>query len=89
MSPGELEKGLDSVTGSSEGQEETVTSGAVHGPSSLLLNGLFPEILRDLRRYLLHEPFCGPAPLSCSSATNPTASSWHCTMETAAFSSLE
>lgn len=89
VSLGEFEKGLDSVVGNSVGQEGTMSSGAVHGSSSLLFNGLFPVILKDLRRYLLHEPFCGPAPLSCSSVTNPSASSWHCTMEAAAFSSLE
>lgn len=60
MSLGELEKGLDSVIGNSEGQGETVSSGAVHGPFPLLLNGLFPEILKNLRRYLLHEPFLWP-----------------------------
>lgn len=47
MSLGGLEKGLDSVIGNSEGQKETVSSGAVDEPFSLLLNGLLPGILKD------------------------------------------
>lgn len=50
MSLGGLEKGLGSVIGDSEGQEEMMSSGAVHEPSSLLLNGLFPGILKDLKK---------------------------------------
>ena len=38
-----LEKGLDSVIGDSEGQEETMSSGAVCQPSSLVLGGPAPE----------------------------------------------
>lgn len=53
MSLGELGKGLESVIGNSAGQEETeLWSNPC--PFSLLLNELFPGILKDLRGHLLH-----------------------------------
>lgn len=65
MSLGGLEKGLDSVIGDSEGQEETMEQSVSPLPRCLM--DLLPRLLKPVRRFLLHEPCSGPAlPFSCA-----------------------